>query len=123
MKADPRGVVFALRRAVKEGNHELADYLGGEISAWIERTDALEAEVENLRGMLGYCVTDWRDGCAIDHFDFQDEMVKRGLLVEVPADEAFRDEWDVETMFVLAWTKDADATPTTANQTNTEAPE
>lgn len=42
-------------------------------------------------------------GCDIDGGDFHDIMVKHGLFVEVPADQAFKDEWDSDTMFVLAW--------------------
>ena len=32
-----------------------------------------------------------------------DDLEAMGLLVEVPADEAFREEWDADTMYVWAW--------------------
>jgi hypothetical protein len=47
------------------------------------------------------------DGCDIDGGDFHDLMVRLGLFVEVPADEDFKEEWDCDTMFVLAWRQDA----------------
>ena len=38
-----------------------------------------------------------------DGFDFQDEMVRRGFFVEAPSTPEERDDWDQDTMFVLAW--------------------
>ena len=32
-----------------------------------------------------------------------DDLERMGLLVEVPADETFREEWDADTMYVWAW--------------------
>ncbi len=32
-----------------------------------------------------------------------DDLERMGLLVEVPADELFREEWDADTMYVWAW--------------------
>ena len=32
-----------------------------------------------------------------------DDLERMGLIVEVPADDAFREEWDVDTMYVWAW--------------------
>ena len=32
-----------------------------------------------------------------------DALIALGLLVEVPADDAFRDEWGDETMYVWRW--------------------
>ncbi len=49
------------------------------------------------------------EGYDIDGGDFQEIMVKHGLMVEVPADEEFRAEWDCDTMFVLSWTPKRDA--------------
>lgn len=42
MNADPRGVVLALRRAVKEGNDGMADFLTDEIVAHLEALDAVQ---------------------------------------------------------------------------------
>ncbi len=43
------------------------------------------------------------EGLDIDGGDFHEVMVKYGLFVEVPASDEFREEWDSDTMFVLAW--------------------
>ena len=43
------------------------------------------------------------EGADIDGGDFHELMVRRGLFVEVPASEEFKDEWDCDTMFVLSW--------------------
>jgi hypothetical protein len=43
MKADPRGVVLALRRAVHEGDRGMADFLTDEIVQHLEALDAIEA--------------------------------------------------------------------------------
>ena len=32
-----------------------------------------------------------------------DDLERMGLIVEVPADERFREEWDADTMYVWAW--------------------
>lgn len=37
-----------------------------------------------------------------------DDLERLGLLVEVPADETFREEWDADTMYVWAWSALAD---------------
>lgn len=52
------------------------------------------------------CQAAWMGG-DIDGGDFQSEMVERGVLVEVPASEEFKAEWQEDTMFVMAWRKDA----------------
>ena len=46
-------------------------------------------------------------GCDIDGGDFHDLMVKHGLFVEVPADDEFKEEWDLDMMFVLKWSDEA----------------
>lgn len=38
-----------------------------------------------------------------------DELVERGLLVEVPADEEYRDQWESETMWVWRWRVQGDS--------------
>lgn len=35
-----------------------------------------------------------------------DALVEAGLLVEVPADEEYRDQWESETMWVWRWRRD-----------------
>lgn len=42
MKADPKGVVMHLRRAEREGDKPLADFLAGEIERAIERLDRMD---------------------------------------------------------------------------------
>ena len=34
-----------------------------------------------------------------------DDLIALGLLVEVPADEVFRAEWDANTMYAWAWSE------------------
>jgi hypothetical protein len=60
---------------------------------------------ERLCDAIEWCARQVWDGCDIDGGSFSDEMVDRGLLVEVPADEAFREEWgdEVKTMLTLSW--------------------
>lgn len=60
-------------------------------------------EIIKLRSMLQWCAEETWDGGDIDWGCFQDEMVKAGFFVEVPASEEFKEEWDADTMFVLAW--------------------
>jgi len=68
--------------------------------------DAL-VEIRRLREMLGWCARLVWDGCDIDGGSFQDKMEAAGLMVRVPADEAFRDEYDADEMLVLAWSRNA----------------
>ncbi len=44
MKVDPRGIVYALTRAVREGNRGMVDQLSEEIIAALVRLDAIEAK-------------------------------------------------------------------------------
>lgn len=65
-----------------------------------------ERERDELRAMLKWCALQAWKGCDIYGGDFQDEMVQRGLMVKVPGDEAFCEEWgDDAEMFVLAWSE------------------
>ncbi len=59
--------------------------------------------IEKMREALEALAELSRNGCDIDGGDFHEVMVKYGLFVEVPADEAFKAEWEGDTMFVLAW--------------------
>ena len=68
-----------------------------------------EYEIERLRKALEeFAQLAWEGG-DIDGGDFQDTMVRYELMVEVPASEEFREEWDSETMYILSWTPDRDA--------------
>lgn len=56
--------------------------------------EALQAEAERLREMLGWCWGKAGQGLDVDGGEFQDEMVARGLLEVHPANEE---------AYVLAW--------------------
>ena len=60
-------------------------------------------EISKLRSMLQWCAEETWEGGDIDWGYFQDEMVKAGFFVEVPASEEFREEWESDTMYVLSW--------------------
>lgn len=45
----------------------------------------------------------WQGATEIDGGDFQAEMLRRGLMVEVPASEQIKEEWDTETMLTFTW--------------------
>lgn len=70
-----------------------------------DRMDDLIVEITKLRAALQYCATQVSNGYDIDGGYFQDEMIARGLMVEVPADEAFKAEYDSDVMYVLAWSE------------------
>ena len=67
--------------------------------------EMLEAERDKLREALEWCAREHQDGGDIDGGSWQDMMERLGLLVEVPASEAFREDWDCDTMYVLAWSR------------------
>lgn len=60
-----------------------------------ERDEAREA----IREMWHH----WCEHLSFDGEDLQFALERSSLLVEVPADEAFRDEFDADTMLVLKW--------------------
>jgi hypothetical protein len=68
---------------------------------------AAEQREARLREALEWIAFTAWDHLHIDGGDFQDEMVRRGIMVEVPASDEMRDEYGVETMYALAWDKDA----------------
>ena len=71
-------------------------------------TSSKEADgCEGLREALTECAQLTWDGCDIDGGDFHNLMVKLGLFVEVPADKEYKEEWDLDKMFVLAWSPEA----------------
>ena len=61
------------------------------------------AEIQKLRDALQWCAQHAWEGGDIDGGDFQSEMIERGILVEVPASQEFKDEWDTDVMYVMAW--------------------
>jgi hypothetical protein len=66
--------------------------------ALIVRPPELVEEVRALREVLMHlCPAE--EGFT-EAFDY---LIERGLLVEVPADEAYREEWDSDTMHVWRW--------------------
>ena len=98
MKVDPEGVVIHLRRAVRQDERRTEEFLAGEITKWIRRTDEFEEEVEALRAAME-SLFPTEEGFT----EAFDELARRGLIVPVPADDAFREEWDSETMYVWRW--------------------
>jgi hypothetical protein len=79
--------------------------LGAEHDRYSDACD----EVANLRGMLEWCAQQvWDCGLSdIDGADWQDAMENRGLLKQVPADEAFINEYGYDEMMVLSWSEKA----------------
>ena len=69
--------------------------------AFANRT-AIVAERDKLRQALEWIWREMAQGGPAD-IDTQDTLENLGLLVEVPADEQFKQDYDADTMFVLAW--------------------
>ena len=79
---------------------------GGDIVGSKEDLEAVAnalTENDGLRSILQWCAEETWEGGDIDWGYFQDEMVKAGFFVEVPASEEFREEWESDTMYVLSW--------------------
>lgn len=67
-------------------------------------SDDERRELQNLRELFEHvCQSMWAIGCDIEAADWQDKAEALGLLVEVPASEEVRAEYDCETMFTWAW--------------------
>ena len=66
-----------------------------------------DAEIARLREALEWIMQLAWEGCDVDGGDLQDLMTRLELLVEVPADDEHRAEYDADTMFVLAWSEEA----------------
>ncbi len=71
----------------------------------------LKAERDEIRDVLEWYSEMLWDGREPDGFDFHDEMVKRGLFVEVKASDRVREEYDTETMFTWKWHADKHEPP------------
>jgi hypothetical protein len=67
------------------------------------RLAELEKDRENLRGLIEHALLDVWQGSDIDGGGFQDEAERRGLIVEVPASEEIRAEFETDVMFTWAW--------------------
>ena len=63
------------------------------------------AEIQQLRDALLWCAAQAWEGNDIDGGDFQNEMIERGIMVEVPASQEFKDEHLSDHMYVMAWSK------------------
>jgi hypothetical protein len=65
-----------------------------------DRIEELEAEVQTLRSAL-----EWACGgdSGYEFNETWDGLVHRGLLVEVPASDEYRSEWESDTMWVWRW--------------------
>ena len=92
---DEYGNTFHASRLISEAPLVGDDFLDTLLSS--------EKENAELRDAFEWATRQVWEGCDIDGGGFQDEMVKRGLLVEVPADDAFIEEFDAEFMYVLRW--------------------
>ena len=62
-----------------------------------------DAEIKNLKAALEWCSEIVFAGMDIDGGDFQDEMVRLGLLIAVPASEQQKAEYDVDEMLDWVW--------------------
>ena len=59
--------------------------------------------LDRLKAALEWCSEIVFDGMDIDGGDFQDEMLRLGLMVPVPASDVFRDEYEVDSMLDWVW--------------------
>lgn len=61
-------------------------------------------EAGKLREFVEWCMAtaSWQ-GYDLHGGDMQDRAEELGLIVKAPADEAFREEYDSDEMFVVAW--------------------
>ena len=74
----------------------------------LARIEQLEKERDELRDAIAAIVTDsvWV-GRDLDGADVQEMLEKRGLLVEVPASDEIREEFECDTMLALRWSEAA----------------
>jgi len=104
----------------KEHGFYYRDQAQHTITKTIDQFAAKDAEIEKLRrevkGLKEFITWLWLGICNSecgDEFDIQDKLQELGLIVEVPADAAFKEEWgdECDTMFVTAWSKLAPTAP------------
>ncbi len=113
-ETDPYFVLRFCRGAIEDaiGNDDGLDGAAGEavlkmIAASLASQKSLAAqlrEAEKLREFVEWCMAtaSWQ-GYDLHGGDMQDKAEELGLLVQVPADEAFREEYEADEMFVVAW--------------------
>jgi len=65
--------------------------------------EPMDAENAKLREFFEAVFEDAWDLCVADGGDLQDTAERLGLIVKVPADEQFKDEYDSDEMFVWSW--------------------
>ncbi len=99
--------IATMRTAVREGRSPLPPAVGDlldEVERLRSQLDEARRQNEKLREFVAFCMREgsWMGG-DIDGGDAQDKAEELGLIVEVPADQEFRDEYDSDTMLVLAW--------------------
>jgi hypothetical protein len=70
-----------------------------------------QAEADELREVLELLMMDEWGYRETEAPDVQDVLVERGILVERPAPQSFRDEWDADTWFVFRWSTDEEERP------------
>jgi hypothetical protein len=76
----------------------LEEEAANEIERLLAELDEARAEIARLRAYF-----DRRHSKDLLYDEDQDLLVELGILVEAPADEAFREEWGEDTMLVLRW--------------------
>ena len=88
------------------GSPETDNNVGRAVVAMLDaiaEIERLEAENAKLREFFEVVFKDLWDLHDPDGGDLQDTAERLGLIVKVPADEQFRDEYDGDEMFVWSW--------------------
>ena len=62
-------------------------------------------EIVALREMAEWCCEQAWEGYDIDGGEFQAKAEELGLIVKVPASTQVRDEYDMDWMYDMAWSK------------------
>jgi len=71
----------------------------------------LEAERNEMREVMELLMMDEWGYRETEAPDVQDALTERGILVERPAPQSFREEWDADTWFVFRWSDEAGEVP------------
>ena len=69
----------------------------------VDLENEVRAENAKLREFFEAVFEDAWDLCVADGGDLQDTAERLGLIVRVPADAQFRDEYGADEMFVWSW--------------------
>ena len=83
--------------------HEKLNEVGEQVAKFNKWTVERDQEIEQLRAALWWCTESVWDGHDIDGGEFQGQMVERGLMVIVPADEEFKSQYDATEMYAWNW--------------------